>query len=163
MVLRFKEYWTSSVDESYVTTDFYIDIGKETCPQQLSKVIPQDPMAAEGNNNKEDMQAETLLYKRCCLESYSSQISNSSADEGSQKQVFYLFTMLGDSRSLMIKIGNRLKCRSTGLLYSQFYPSIKEVFAVGNIYPFANTAIKTLTLDKKLRKTWELVGGGLSY
>jgi hypothetical protein len=31
------------------------------------------------------------------------------------------------------------------------------------IYPFTNTAIEALALDKKLRKTWELVGGDLSH
>ncbi|KAJ4222866.1 hypothetical protein NW757_014389 [Fusarium falciforme] len=40
---------------------------------------------------------------------------------------------------------------------------VKEIFAAGNVYPFTNTAIETLALDKKLRKTWELVGGGLSH
>jgi hypothetical protein len=40
---------------------------------------------------------------------------------------------------------------------------VKEIFAAGNVYPFTNTAIETLALDKKLRKTWELIGGGLSH
>lgn len=31
------------------------------------------------------------------------------------------------------------------------------------MYPFTNPAIESLALDKKLRKTWELVGGGLSH
>ena len=48
-------------------------------------------------------------------------------------------------------------------LYSQFYSSVKEVFAAGNVYPFTSAAIETLALDKKPRKTWGLVGGGLSH
>ena len=31
------------------------------------------------------------------------------------------------------------------------------------MYPFCNTAIETLSLDKSLQRTWELVGGGLSH
>ena len=42
-------------------------------------------------------------------------------------------------------------------------PSVKEVFAARNVYLFINIAIETLALDKKLRKTWELVGGGLNH
>lgn len=40
---------------------------------------------------------------------------------------------------------------------------MKEIFAAGNVYLFTNAAIETLALGKKLRKTWETVGGGLSY
>ncbi|KAH7114180.1 hypothetical protein B0J13DRAFT_533688 [Dactylonectria estremocensis] len=71
--------------------------------------------------------------------------------------------MLQDTGSLTIETGKRSSRRAAGLLYSQFYPSVKEIFAAGNVYPFTNTAIETLALDKKLRKTWELVGGGLSH
>ena len=53
--------------------------------------------------------------------------------------------------------------RAGGLLYSQFYSSVKEVFAARNQYPFTNTAIETLALDPQLRKTWQHVRAGLSY
>ncbi|EAU29404.1 predicted protein [Aspergillus terreus NIH2624] len=53
--------------------------------------------------------------------------------------------------------------RRAGLYYSQFYASVKEVFAAGNTYPFTNTATETLALDPQLRKTWQTVGGGLSH
>ncbi|KAM0359470.1 hypothetical protein ACHAO7_012272, partial [Fusarium culmorum] len=91
-------------------------------------------------------------------------VENRSTDNrGIQKQVFYSFSMLRDTGSLTIETGKRSSRRAAGLLYSQFYSSVKEVFAAGNVYPFTNTAIETLALDKKLRKTWELVGGGLSH
>ncbi|KAL6790177.1 hypothetical protein GGI42DRAFT_365675 [Trichoderma sp. SZMC 28013] len=163
MESRFEEYWTSAVDEDYITTDLYIDVGKETCPEQMSKVTPWNQPAAGGVNDSENLQAEALLYKRCCLESYSSQIFNSPAGKEVKKQVFYPFTLLRDTGSLTIETGKRSQRHSAGLLYSQFYPSIKEVFAAGNVYPFTNAAIETLALDRKLRKTWELVGGGLSH
>ncbi|KAL7940579.1 hypothetical protein V8C42DRAFT_349396 [Trichoderma barbatum] len=163
MESRFEEYWTSAVDEDFITTDLYIDVGKETCPEQMSKVTPWNQPAAGGVNDSENLQAEALLYKRCCLESYSSQIFNIPAGKEVKKQVFYPFTLLRDTGSLTIETGKRSQRRSAGLLYSQFYPSIKEVFAAGNVYPFTNAAIETLALDRKLRKTWELVGGGLSH
>jgi hypothetical protein len=71
--------------------------------------------------------------------------------------------MLNDTGSLTIRTGQHSSRRTAGLLYTQFYPSIKEIFAAGNVYPFTNTAIEALALDKKLRRTWELVGGALSH
>ncbi|KAF4461824.1 AT hook DNA-binding motif [Fusarium albosuccineum] len=71
--------------------------------------------------------------------------------------------MLRDTRSLTIETGKRSLRRATGLLRSQFYSSLEEAFAVRNAYPFTNIATETLALDKKLRKTWELVGDGLIH
>ncbi|EKJ68583.1 hypothetical protein FPSE_11241 [Fusarium pseudograminearum CS3096] len=163
MMTRFRNYWTSAVEESHTTTERYFDIGKETCPQQTSQIVPWSQLAAGIMDSPTEKRAETLLYRRCCLESYASQAENRSTDNrGIQKQVFYPFSMLRDTGSLTIETGKRSSRRAAGLLYSQFYSSVKEVFAAGNVYPFTNTAIETLALDKKLRKTWELVGGGLS-
>ncbi|KAH7114164.1 hypothetical protein B0J13DRAFT_630962 [Dactylonectria estremocensis] len=164
MVSRFQTYWASAIDESHTTTDVYYDVGKETCPQQASQVVPWSQLAAGVIDDPTEKRAEALLYRRCCLESYAFQVGNGSTDDqGTQKQVFYPFSMLRDTGSLTIETGKRSLRRAAGLLYSQFYPSVKEVFAAGNAYPFTNTAIETLSLDKKLRKTWELVGGGLSH
>jgi hypothetical protein len=71
--------------------------------------------------------------------------------------------MLHDSGSLTMETNSSSWSRRAGLLYSQFYSSIKEVFAAGNVYPFTNTALETLALDPKLRKTWQHVGRGLSH
>ncbi|KAH6974708.1 hypothetical protein EDB80DRAFT_768800 [Ilyonectria destructans] len=147
MVSRFEGYWAKAIDESYITPDLYLDIGKETCPRQASQVVPWSQLAAEAIDDLTDKRAESLLYRRCCLESYAFQAQDGSTDEA----------------NLTIETGKRSLRRAAGLLYSQFYPSVKEVFAAGNVYPFTNTAIETLALDKKLRKTWELVGGGLSH
>jgi hypothetical protein len=164
MISRFQTYWASAIDESHTTTDVYFDVGKETCPQQASQVVPWSQLATGAIEDPTEKRAETLLYRRCCLESYAFQVGNgSTGDQWIQKQVFYPFSMLRDTGSLTIETGKRSLRRAAGLLYSQFYPSVKEVFAAGNVYPFTNTAIETLALDKKLRKTWELVGGGLSH
>ncbi|KAL7917189.1 hypothetical protein ACQKWADRAFT_61602, partial [Trichoderma austrokoningii] len=163
MNLRFEDYWANAIDESHMAADLYIDVGKETCPWKASRVAPFNQPAAEVVSGLGGAKAETLLYKRCCLESYASWADSSLPGKEPKKQVFYPFTMLRDSGSLTIETGKRSGHRSAGLLYSQFYPSVKEVFAAGNVYPFTNAAIETLALDKKLRKTWELVGGGLSH
>lgn len=53
------------------------------------------------------LQAEALPYKRCCLESYSSQIFNFPAGKKVKQQVFYPFTLLWDTGSLTIETGKR--------------------------------------------------------
>ncbi|KJK87933.1 hypothetical protein H633G_08218 [Metarhizium anisopliae BRIP 53284] len=166
MVSRFNDYWSRSIDSDYITDDFYLDVGKETCPMQASRTreVPAELAGAAHEPRAEpNTEAETLLYKRCCLESYASGMRHGSTAEHTQKEVFYPFSMLHKSGSLTIETGSRSPLRKAGLLYTQFYPSVKEVFAAGNVYPFTNAAIETLALDKKLRRTWELVGGGLSH
>lgn len=155
MLSRFQKHWVYAVDEAYATDEFYFDIGKETCPQQASRVASA---AVQGQ-----AAAETLLYKRCCLEAYLEQERQRSGPGETQKVAFYPFSMLHQTGSLTIETGQRSALRTHGVLYRQFYPSNKEMFAAGNTYPFTNPAIETLALDKQLRKTWELVGGGLSH
>lgn len=66
MMLRFHGYWAPAIDEEHLTPDFFLDIGKETCPPQTYQAAPS---VADANA---DAPAETLLYKRCCLYSYAS-------------------------------------------------------------------------------------------
>ncbi|KAL4912598.1 hypothetical protein BDW62DRAFT_206319 [Aspergillus aurantiobrunneus] len=55
------------------------------------------------------------------------------------------------------------RLQQAGLLYTQLYSSVKEVFAAGDVYLFSNPSLETLALDPQLHKTWQLVGRGLSY
>jgi hypothetical protein len=71
--------------------------------------------------------------------------------------------MLADTVSIGLEPGLKSQLRAWGLLYSQFYNSVKEVFTAGNQYPFTNTAIETLALDPQLQKTWQHVRAGLSH
>lgn len=170
MVTRFHTYWLSAVDENYVTSDVYLDVAREICPTQASRLaspvnIPGTQAECEnhGNNAGEDNPAEVLLWKRCCFDSFTSWMQQGPTKDPTQKQVFYPFSMLHDSGSLTVETSPNSWSRAAGLLYTQFYPSVKEIFAAGNVYPFTNTAIETLALDKNSRRTWELVGGGLSH
>jgi hypothetical protein len=170
MMTRFSKYWHSAVDEDYVTSDFYFDIATEICPTQASRVassVPKPNIQAEADGDDDgaevDRSAETLLWKRCCLESWKSWMQRNPATDPTQKEVFYPLSMLQDSGSLTIETSPKSWLRASGLLYTQHYSSVKEIFAAGNVYPFTNTAIETLALDKSLRRRWELVGGGLSH
>ncbi|PVH90971.1 hypothetical protein DM02DRAFT_664466 [Periconia macrospinosa] len=136
MTSRFDEYWTKAVVEGYMTSDAYIDVGKELCPARGSGVTCEE----KTNNSEDEVAAKMLLWKKCCLDA-----------------------MLQDSGSMTIETHRGSKSRTGGLLYSQFYSSVKELFAAGNIYPFTNVAIETLALDPKLQKTWQHVRVGLSH
>ena len=161
MIDRFRKYWTPVVNEEYVTPLFYYDVGKEICPQQPSH-IAVDPSNPSSFESIETISAETLVWKRCCLEACSSTLKQG-LPQDAVKEIYYPFSMLHDSVSLTIE-----PCLSSGwrhecLPYSQFYSSVKEVFAAGDVYPFTNPAIESLALDRKLRRTWEHVGKGLSH
>ncbi|KAG8664636.1 hypothetical protein FPOAC2_10249 [Fusarium poae] len=90
-VARFRNYWTHAIDEEYITTDFYFDVGKETCPQQASRATSiGDEGVLNGNiDNLVYTPAGTLLYKRCCLQSYSHLAQNDVAGQEIEKQMFY--------------------------------------------------------------------------
>ena len=170
MIGRFRSYWTHAIDESFITSETFFDIGKETCPRQFSfSYLPtgsSETNEAEAHNTTDPLEnaaAETLLWKRCCLESYINSVQHTSNGDPTQKQTFYPFSMLHETGSLTIESSPASVPRAAGLLYTQFYPSAKEMFAAGDVYPFRNAAIETLALDKRLRRTWELVGGGLSH
>ncbi|KAB8266546.1 hypothetical protein BDV30DRAFT_247683 [Aspergillus minisclerotigenes] len=163
MIDRFEQYWHHAIIESYATTGFFFAIGKEVCPSGISKVALQQTSFSSPLQSPEESQAQTLLWRRCCLDSYAAWAPSAqgSADDGFH-QTFYPMSMLQDTGSLTLETHAVSWSRQAGLLYSQFYSSVKEIFAAGNIYPFTNTAIENLALDPKLRKTWQAVGGGLS-
>ncbi|KAL2812457.1 hypothetical protein BDW59DRAFT_155254 [Aspergillus cavernicola] len=151
MTDQFEEYWHHVIVEDYTTAEFYFDITKEVCPSGTSWVAVQHDHAEALPEQPQGSQPRTLLWKQCCLDSYAAWIQNphGSIKDGFQ-QTFYPITMLQDSGSLTLET-------------HAFYSSAKKIFAAGNIYSFTNTAIKSLALDPKLQKTWQLVGKGLSH
>jgi hypothetical protein len=150
LVKGFQHHWKNAINEVYLAEPFFYDLGKETCP-----ITACEP--SEG-------QPQTFLWRRCCLEAYSQWIhSQQPADAPRALQRFYPISMLEDTGSLTLETRRTSPQRQAGLYYSQFYASVKEVFAAGNIYPFTNTGVETLALDPQLRKTWQTVGGGLSH
>jgi hypothetical protein len=153
MKARLDKYWSLVVDARYMLSKFYWDVGKETYP-------PQSYLSATDSSTLPP--AETLFWKRCCLESFYNWLRV--GDEANPcHQAIYPTTLLQDSVSIGIEPGARSHLRAAGLLYAQMYNSVKEVFAAGNQYPFKNTSIETLALDPQLQKTWQHVGAGLSH
>lgn len=152
MLRRLHQYWELVVDESYMSSTFYFDIAKEMYPWQ-SYLAGQDTQGLP--------RAETLFWRRCCLESLATWLRTDDEANASQ-QSFYPATLLHDSGSITVEPGTSSQLRAAGLIYVQAYNSVKEVFAAGNQYPFRNPAIEALALDPQLQKTWQQVGAGLS-
>jgi hypothetical protein len=150
LIEGFQQHWQNAVHDTYLSEPFFYDIGKETCPTAVFEPSESQP--------------QTLLWRRCCLDAYSQWIhSKQPPDAPHALQRFYPISMLEDTGSLTLETRRSAPHRQAGLFYSQFYASVKEVFAAGNIYPFTNSGVETLALDPKLRKTWQTVGGGLSH
>ena len=122
IMTRLQKYQGDVVDIAYMSTDFYVDIRKETCLSQTYLLI-QDLAGLPV--------AKTLLWKKCCLDSYYKQSCNGEKTS-LYKQWLYLTTMLQDIISIRLELAVNLQQRSRGLLYSQFYASIKEVFTARN-------------------------------
>ena len=139
MMTRFRNYWWSMADDAYASADFFYDIRKETWSSQTY-------LSAQDLGNSPA--AEVLLWKKCCLDSYYAWYRHGVRSDPC-KQTQYPTAMLADTVSMGIEPGVNSWQHSGGLLYSQFYPSVKEVFAGGNQYPFTNAAIETSSPPSK--------------
>ena len=69
--------------------------------------------------------------------------------------------MLHDTGSLTSVTPKKSKHREGGLIYSQFYNSVKEIYNANKGFPFANDAMEELALDPHIRNaTRNILGGG---
>ncbi|KAF9882990.1 hypothetical protein FE257_004360 [Aspergillus nanangensis] len=145
LIEGFQGHWQRAINESYLSDLFFYDLGKETC-------LP-------ATFDHPDSQPHTLLWRRCCLDAYSQWIHRQQLSDAPQAhEQFYSMSLLQDTGSMTLETRRSSPQRQSGLLYSQFYASVKEIFTAGNTYPFTNSGMETLALDPKLRKTWQTVG-----
>ncbi|KAE8371060.1 hypothetical protein BDV26DRAFT_303280 [Aspergillus bertholletiae] len=144
IVQLFQRHWDCISDQVYQSNRLYLDIGKETCPAGLSRVgstaqfstLGPDPGSA--SFSADDAGPRTVLWRRYCLESYSEWIQQQQPRGSPPPRVqFYPTSLLQDTGSLTLEMCWTAPQRQAGLLYSQFYSSVKE--------------------------TWQHVGGGLSH
>lgn len=56
-----------------------------------------------------------------------------------------------DTGSLTSVTPKKSKHREGGLIYSQFYNSVKEIYDANKCFPFANDAMEELALDPNIR------------
>jgi hypothetical protein len=90
----------------------------------------------------DDFEAETFLWKRCCLESYARTrvklLEDGKRARGSPQVTTYLWATTRDSISLTLSTAPRGQENMDRLVYSQFYGTIKLLFDVSKVYVFDN-------------------------
>lgn len=149
----FQSFLEDCLDLEFVETDrLYVDIGKEICPQTS--------LIGEGERQL-DEEPQVYAWKRCCLEKYMKWMYDDLPPTKGEGQRYYTQNMLHDTGSLTSVTQKKSKHREGGLIYSQFYNSVKEIYDANKCFPFANDAMEELALDPHIRNaTRNILGGG---
>jgi hypothetical protein len=149
----FQSFLEDCLDLDFVETDrLYVDVGKEICPR-TSLIGDQERHL--------DDEPQVYAWKRCCLEKYIKWMYDDQAPKKGEGQRYYTQNMLHDTGSLTSVTPKKSKHREGGLIYSQFYNSVKEIYDANKCFPFANDAMEELALDPHIRNaTRNILGGG---
>lgn len=146
---NFQAYFERIIDLEYVFLDrFYVDLGKEICTSV--GLLPD----AQGATSDE---AQVYLWRRCCLERHLRWLYDGSPPKSGQ--TFYNVSMLRDACSLTSLTPKQSRLREGGLIYSQFYSSVKEVIDAAKSFPFQNEGLEELALDPQIRQSAHIAGG----
>lgn len=137
---QFSAYLQSCVNMTFVDQDrFYVDIGKETCPSN-----PRPGTVGES--------AHVFLWRRCCLESYMKwQYDDKLPANNGPGQQYYPQSMLWEAGCLTSVTPKKSRLRAGGLIYSQFYGSVKELYDTMKVYVFDNPGLEELALNPGIR------------
>jgi hypothetical protein len=147
---NFQTYFERIMDLDCIFWDrFYVDVGKEICPQ-VSLLTHERAHF--------DDEAQVYLWKRCCLERYLQWMYDQHPPKSGHR--FYHQTMLRDACNLTSLTPKRSRLRKGGLVYSQFYSSVKEIVDAAKSFPFQNDGMEELALDPLIRQGARHAGGG---
>ena len=150
---NFQSYFERVVDLDCVFLDrFYVDVGKEICPRVSLLASQQCHMGDE---------AQVYMWKRCCLEHYLREMYDGQppARDG-QGQRYYDQNMLYEASSLTSVTPKPSKLRQGGMIYTQFYGSVKEISDATKCKPFDNDGLEELALDPQIRQGARNAAGG---
>lgn len=150
---NFESYFERIIDTDFVYLDrFYVDIGKEICPR--TSLVPSQ----SGQFGDE---AQVFAWKRCCLEHYMRWMYDGEPPAmHARGQRYYDQNMLYDASSLTSVTPKRSKLREGGIIYSQFYGSVKEISDASKRMPFDNDGLEELALDPQIRQGARSAAGG---
>ena len=150
---NFQTYFERIIDPDFVFLDrFYVDVGKEICPR-VSLLASQVGGV--------DDEAQVYAWKRCCLEHYMQWMYDGEPPAiHSQGQRYYDQHMLREASSLTSVTPKRSKLREGGIIYTQFYGSVKEVSDATKCMPFDNDGLEELALDPQIRQGARHAAGG---
>jgi hypothetical protein len=155
----FQTYLSSIIDLDFVYLDqLYIDIGKEICPRV--GFLSEQEKKAETNVEDHENNAQIYSWKRCCLESYIYNMYNGKPPPKGKGQYYYEQNMLQEVCSLTSVTPPGSKLREGGLIYSQFYGSVKEISDALRCIPFNNDALEQMAIDPEILKGTKNIAGG---
>jgi hypothetical protein len=139
---NFQTYFERIMDMNYVYLDrLYVDIGKEICPE-VSLLSHQ--------RARIDEEPQVYLHRRCCLKQHLQWMYDGRPPSDGQR--FYTQSMLRDACSLTSLYPKRSLLRKDGLVYSQYYNSVKEVTDAAKTRLFQNDGLEEMALDPQIRQ-----------
>jgi hypothetical protein len=150
---HFETYLNEVLNLDHVFLDrLYVDVGKEICPEV--GLLPTRP-------SHFGEQAQVYLWKRCCLQQgLRWMYDGEPPTRGGAGQRFYETNMLYHATSLTSLAPKRSRLRAGGLIYSQFYCSVKELSDAAKCFPFNNDGLEELALDPLIRQGARDAAGG---
>lgn len=151
---HFDAYLNDCLNLDFIHTDrLYVDVAKEICCPTRS---------ARGLNLLPNEQPQVYLWRRCCQQKYIQWMYDDKPPPvNGDGQRYYTQNMLEDTGSLTSVTPKTSKHRQGGLVYTQVYNSVKEVYDANKCFLFANDAMEELALDPHLRNaSRNILGGG---
>jgi hypothetical protein len=131
----------------------WIDIGKETVCKTWQAISEDDP----SNNGANSTSPGIFLWRRCCTEHLASWLLFEQKPSSARITKFTP-AMLGDSLEVTLEYSHTSIQRSNGLVYSQAYNSVKEIFDATKLKPFKGSYLDKLTWDPDVRSVLQKRG-----
>lgn len=153
----FLEAFNRGIDSDFVYADrVFVDVGKEVCPRK-----------GEGGrryDEDEEQSAHMLMWKRCCLKRILNELwDRQDGDVPTAVRVnqqFYSVSMLQDAANCTSAPTAKSLLYQGGMIYMQFYASVKEVIDAAKQYPFQNDGMEEMALDPLVHKAAQTVTKG---
>jgi hypothetical protein len=119
---------------------FAVDVGSEVCP------------SSSNYSTDNDCEGVTYLWKKCCLKAIHNEFIKDGFNGKKGQATFYHTGFLRDAACMTLVPPTKSLVRRSGLLYGQWYASVKEIGNAQACYPFDWDPITELAFDKNI---WE--------
>jgi hypothetical protein len=157
--VRWQKCWNDVADpQFYSRSATFVDLGKQITSEDSA--LPYDAVP-------NDHEAETYLWRRCCLAAYAERRVLTRADgqraRGSPRVATYPWATMRDTVGQTLFAPPCSQENTDGLVYSQFYGLVKTPFDTAKQYVFWHDALENLALDPGyIRSLWQ-AGGRVTF